>query len=126
MAKQDGELSSWLIVGILFTLTLIGMDIWYSSFAEMGFFKWIVYGLHCVLGAFIIITFIQFNDPNYDKVRKWVVYLSVVLMLIVGIHHALVREDKQVLIDSKENAEKQRIEDSVYKAHLPHSKDSVK
>ena len=90
MAKQDGELSIWLVVGLLFTLTLIGMDIWYSSFAEMGFFKWIVYGLHCVLGAFVIITFIQFNDPNYDKVRKWVVYLSVVLMLIVGIHHALV------------------------------------
>ena len=107
MPNKDDEKLIWLIIGFLFTGALIGMDIYYSSFSQMsGALMWIVSILHLFLVAAWVIAMVKFNDPNYEATRKIVVGLCVILGLIVGIHHATSREDKQVIIDSKEAAAK--------------------
>lgn len=114
MAKQDGELSSWLIVGGIFTMLLIGFDTWYSSFHSMeGFLKVIVLIIHCAIAVGWVIEMIKFNDPNFEELRRWIVWTAIIGILIVGLQHALGREDKQVLIDSHENV----IKDSIENAH---------
>lgn len=119
MAKQDGELSSWLIAGGLFTLTLVGIDIWYSSYATMALpLKWALISVQAGIAVSWVFEMLNFNDPNYEFIRKTICILSVLVALVVGINHAVAREDKQVIIDSKENAKKdsiemQRIKDSI-------------
>ena len=61
---------------------------------------------HAAVIGLWVAEMIHFNDPNYDLLRRIVVILSVILSLTVGIHHSLAVEDKQVIIDSKENATK--------------------
>lgn len=104
--KKDDELLIWLIVGFIFTGTLIGVDIWYSSFHEMAkLYGWAVLFLHFILLAGWIGTLVKFYDPNYDWLRKFVCVLSIILVLMVGIHHATIVEDKQVIIDSHASTE---------------------
>lgn len=105
--KRDDEKGQWLAVGILFTGFLIAIDIWYSSYGQMAdFARWLMYIAHAALGFTWVVAMVQFKDPGYDVIRKYIVFVSVVLSLVVGIHHAVAREDKQVIIDSKENAAK--------------------
>ena len=107
MPRKDTEKRDWLIVGGFFTAALIGMDIFYSSFGQMSnALQWIVAGLHLGLIAAWVTVMVKFNDPNYDVARKIVVWGCVVIALIVGIHHATSKEDKQIIIDSRENAAK--------------------
>lgn len=126
--KKDDELLIWLIVGGLFTFFLLGIDIWYSSYHQMDkFYCWLIVFLHFILVVGWINTIATFGDPNYEWIRKFVCVLALGLSLMVGIHHATAREDKQVTIDSKENADKQKRADSLYKIkYLPHVKDSAK
>ena len=101
MRKKDDEKLSWLVVGILFTGALIGVDIGYSSFSQMvDVLKLVVGGLHVLLVIGWAIAMVKFEDPNYDAARKLVVGICVVTALIVGIHHATIKEDDQILIDS--------------------------
>lgn len=103
--KRDDEKRNWLIVGILFTGLLIGFDFGYSSYSEMAGIAKVLLGIgHGALVFMWFIVMIKFNDPNFDVYRKYVAGLAVALTLIIGIHHAVVKEDKQVLIDSKENS----------------------
>ena len=103
--NRDDEKASWLIIGILFTGALLAIDIWYSSYSQMALIAKVLLGIaHGALVFMWFIVMIKFNDPVYDVVRKYIVYLCVILALIVGIHHATVREDKQVIIDSHENS----------------------
>jgi hypothetical protein len=102
---RDDEKAHWLIIGILFTGALLGIDIFYSSFAEMGLIAKILIGV--AHGGLVVLWFIamaKFKDPNYDVYRKYIVGLAIILALIVGIHHASSIEDKQIIIDSKENS----------------------
>lgn len=104
---KDDEILILALVGAIFTFTLIGLDIWYSSYEIMGdAFRWIMYGGHFVLALCWITVFANWKDPAYDKWRGWAIILAVVLSLTVGIHHATDKENQQVIIDSKENAAK--------------------
>lgn len=102
--KKDDELLIWGIVGGIFTLFLIGIDIWYSSFNTLPFipilFLWIA---HAGLGIAWIMSIANWKNPNYDIVRRLIVAVSIILSLIIGVHHSLQREDKQVIIDSNAN-----------------------
>ena len=103
--KRDDEKAQWLIVGILFTVTLLGIDFWYSSYSQMaGVVKVILYIAHTILAVLWLVAMVKFKDPNYEVARKYIVYLAVLLSLIVAIHHATVKEDKHVIIDSRENS----------------------
>ena len=103
--NRDDEKAIWLIIGILFTGVLVGLDLWYSSFTQMALFAKVLIGIaHGVLAILWFLVMAKFKDPNYDVYRKYIVGLSVVLSLIVGIHHAVVRERNQVSIDAKENS----------------------
>jgi glucose uptake protein GlcU len=105
--RKDDELEVWVIVGALFTLGLLFFDFFYSSVNEMAQVARIAIWVgHALVSLGWIISLIQWKNPNYDDTRKGVVGLCVVLMLIIGIHHASVKEDQQVLIDSKENSAK--------------------
>jgi hypothetical protein len=116
MGKQDGELSTWLIVGGLFTLFMLGIDIWYSSYGAMAVgLKWSMIIVQIVIGILWVVEMLNFNNPNFEKMRQLICVLSVVVSIIVGINHAVAREDKQVLIDSQQNKDKQKIEDSLAK-----------
>jgi hypothetical protein len=102
---KDDEKRNWLIIGILFTGFLLAVDICYSSFGQMAVIAKVLLGIaHAVLAILWVIVMAKFTDPNFDFCRKYVVYLSVTLSIIIGIHHATVREDKQVLIDAHENS----------------------
>jgi FtsH-binding integral membrane protein len=105
--KRDDEKSSWLVIGILFTAALIGMDIFYSSINEMAAIAQIgIWALHVIVTGLWVLVMAKFNDPNYDGARMALVIICVISAFIIGIHHATVREDNQVIIDSKENATK--------------------
>lgn len=102
--KRDDEKGQWLAAGILFSGFLIAIGIWYSSYSQMGSIAKVLLGIaHAVLVGMWVLVMAKFNDPVYDVVRKFIVGLSVILSLIVGIHHATCREDKHVIIDSNEN-----------------------
>lgn len=102
MKKRDDEKAHWLIIGILFSAALLAVDFWYSSFSQMaGIVKVLIILAHCGLGLLWVGAMAKFNDPNFDGLRKVIVWLSVILILIVGIHHATVREDQQVIEDSR-------------------------
>jgi hypothetical protein len=102
---KDDEKRNWLIIGILFTGFLLAIDICYSSFGLMAGIAKVLLGIaHAVLAILWVTVMAKFKDPNFDFIRKYVVYLSVTLALIIGIHHAVAREDKQVIIDSHENS----------------------
>mgnify|MGYP001603141482 CR=1 FL=1 len=109
--KRDDEKLHWLLAGGLFTALLIGLDIWYSSYSIMHwlFGGGLILG-HLILSVLWIGVMIKFNDYGFDYLRKFTVWVSIILALVVGIHHATAREDKQVLIDSKENKAKDSIE----------------
>jgi hypothetical protein len=103
--NRDDEKKQWLIIGILFTGALLGIDFFYSSFSDMAGIAKVVLGIaHAVLALLWIVSMVKFNDPNFDGVRKYIVGLCALLALIIGIHHATVKEDKQVIIDSHENS----------------------
>lgn len=101
--KRDDEKGIWLLVGGIFTVFLMIVDFFYSSFDEMAFIAiiglWIA---HIAISGGWIISMAKFKDPNYDFVRKIVVVLSVVTSFIVGMHHAISVEDKQVIEDSNQ------------------------
>lgn len=103
-SKRDNEMVNYIVLLTLFVGTLIGVDIYYSSFEIMSsIFKWSIYGLHSLLVIFIIVSIVNSTDPNFDKVRKWAYAVTFILIFSVGIHHATAREDNQVIINSKEN-----------------------
>lgn len=105
--KKDNELLILAIIELLFIGVYIGVDGWYSSFPLMSTGLLILIWIgRLAMAACIIITWVKFKDPNYDKYRWGVVVLAVALTLTIGIHHATSIEDKQVIIDSKENAQK--------------------
>lgn len=105
--KRDDEKLIWLIVGGIFTVALIGIDLGYSSYPEMATaLKWLLYIGHAALAFLWLLVMVNFKDPNFDYLRKYTLYVAIGLILIVGIHHATSVEDKQVIIDSRENATK--------------------
>lgn len=102
---KDDEKRNWLIIGVLFTGVLLAIDLFYSSFSQMGGIAKVLLGIaHAVLAVLWVIAMVKFKDPEFDVYRKYVVYLCVAIALIVGIHHATAREDEQVIIDSHENS----------------------
>lgn len=104
---KDDEILVLTVLAIVFTGVLVWMDFKYSSIAEMALgVQWLCWGGQIVLAATWVLVFGNWEDPNFDKWRKVAFGLSCVLMLWVGIHHATSVEDKQVIIDSKENAAK--------------------
>jgi len=105
--QKDDELLIWVIVGSIFTIFLLVIDFFYSSVGGMALVAKICIGIgHAILAYLWVVSLANWKDPNYDVIRKCVVYVAVILALIVGIHHATSREDKQVIIDSHENAAK--------------------
>lgn len=104
---KDDELLVWVIVGGIFTIFLLIIDFFYSSINEMALIARIgIWVGHAILSFLWVISIAKWKDPNYEIIRKLVVYTAVILGLIIGIHHALSVEDKQVIIDSTENAPK--------------------
>lgn len=128
MGKQDDELSTWSIVGGLFTLFMLGIDIWYSSYGTMAVgLKWASIIVQALIGVAWVIEMFNYNDPNFEYLRKIICIGCVIVSIVVGVNHAVAREDKQVQVDSNENSNKQKVEDSLYKVkYLQHSKDSTK
>lgn len=99
--RKDDELEVWAIVGGVFTLFLLIIDFFYSSVNQMaGIARIAIWIGHGLVSFGWIISLAKWKDPAYDDVRKGVVYLCIVLSIVIGIHHATVREDKQVLEDS--------------------------
>lgn len=100
---RDDEKLHWLLAGGIFTVTLILIDIFYSSISEMATsLRWIVYIAHAALILLWLLVMSNFKDPNFDYLRKYTLAVAVGLILLVGIHHATSVEDKQVIIDSNE------------------------
>lgn len=105
--RKDDELLILTILAVLFTGVLIWMDFGYSSVSLMDhWLQAVIWICQIILAAVWVLVFAKWKDPKYDYFRKIAFYLATALMLWVGIHHATAREDKQVIIDSKENADK--------------------
>jgi hypothetical protein len=105
--KRDDELLTWVIVGAIFTGGLIFIDFAYSSVNEMAFVaRLAIWISHVLLSVLWLLSLAQWRNPNFDVTRKGVVVLSIILSLIIGIHHATTVEDTQVIIDSEQNAAK--------------------
>lgn len=101
--NRDDEKLHWLLTGGIFTVTLIFVDIFYSSISEMAtVLRWLAYIAHAALVLLWLLIMVNFKDPNFDYLRKYAFAVAAGLLLLVGIHHATSREDKQVIIDSNE------------------------
>jgi hypothetical protein len=111
--KKDDENLFWFIGGGLFAAVLIVVDIWYSSYALLVKEEKLLLGLivfaHLLIIGLWIGVLIKFEDPNYDYLRKWCVYLTGATIITVCLHHSLNNENRQVLIDAENN----RIRDSI-------------
>lgn len=108
--KKDDELGMIVLVGGIFTIALIAVDIWYSDWKLM-FRGWaMIVGILVLWGhlASIVtwsIVLAYYTDPAYDKYRKWLLVLLVAtLALVAGVRSAS-NELKSVLNDA--NAAKQ-------------------
>lgn len=123
--KRDDEKLFWFIGGGLFTAVLIAVDIWFSSFSLMksqdNWLYIIVWVGHAAVLILWSIVLVKFTDPNYDYFRKLTVKLTAAVLIVVALHHAIVGENKRVLIDSEENKRRDSIEkaqyDSAYQTH---------
>jgi hypothetical protein len=114
----------------LFTLTLIAVDIWYSDFHGM-FSMWWSKGLwvfsHIAVLAGIIIVWVEKEDPNFDILRKWVLYAILPgTIIFVCAFRASFNEDKMMNEDIQKNKIENRIEDSIYQAKMHPKPDSIK
>jgi cell division protein FtsW (lipid II flippase) len=108
--RKDDELLILTILAAIFTGFLVYFDFRYSSIGAMALIAQAAVWIGQIgLAALWVLVFGKWQDPNYDNCRRWAFMLSVILVLIVGIHHATTREDNQVIIDSKENAAKDSI-----------------
>lgn len=105
--RKDDELEIWAIVGGIFTVFLLIIDFFYSSVNQMaGIARIAIWIGHGLVSFGWIISLAKWKDPAYDDVRKAVVAACVALSFIIAIHHATETEDKQVIIDSQQNAAK--------------------
>ena len=104
---KDEKLMLIVVCG-LFSAVLVGIDVWYSScailFSRDTFWGVLAALMHLSIVLVWIWALAKYDDPNYDKLRKWLMALLVGAILIVAIHHSLVVEDEQVIIDSQQNA----------------------
>lgn len=102
------SLTPMLVVGGLFTVVLLVIDLTYSNLA--GMFKgeaawlgavWVILHLAIAVGWFIVIS--HWNDPAKNLFR---VILIMMILLTIGLtlgHRAGWLEDQQIIIDSKTN-----------------------
>ena len=111
--KRDDEFSVLILVNILFTLALIYVDCWYNDWDSMFKMIWpaIFAGiLHALVIAAWLIVVKEWQDPNFDIMRKWLLALIVATLLMVAGFRAYRNETNQVLIDSRENVVRDSLE----------------
>lgn len=105
--RKDDESLFLAIIEILFLGAFIGIDLFYSSLSLMPTALLVaVWVGKIAMAVCVVVSWVKFKDPNFDKFRVATVVLAVILALTIGIHHATAREDNQVIIDSHENAQK--------------------
>lgn len=103
--KKDDELPVLTILAGLFTGVLIWIDCAYSSIGIMaGWLQAVIWLAQIGLAAIWVVVFAKWQDPNYEKYRVVAFLFATALMLTIGIHHAIVKEDEQVIIDSHPTA----------------------
>lgn len=108
MKKKDDELKVYLIVWGVFAVTLVGVDIFFSAWVEMGtVLKFTASFLHGVAITATIISLRHFKDPNYDWTRRLAVIGIIVSLITVAGHKVYVNEANQVLIDSEKAKQEQ-------------------
>lgn len=105
--RKDGEKLSWVIAEIIFIGVYFFIDGWYTSYPVMpDALKVVVWIGRLALAACVIVTWVNFKNPNYEIYRKFTVAIALILSLVIGVHHASEKDTNQVIIDSKENAAK--------------------
>lgn len=106
--KKDNELRSViLIIGGIFTLPLVIIDLTYSNLA--GMFKapdwgiaamWVLLHVFVIVGWYYVIKYIK--DPNKNFIRAFLIVMHLLAIGVTMGHRAGWLESKQVIIDSKQ------------------------
>lgn len=95
--RKDDELPVLILVNGLFTAALLGVDIFYSNWHGM-FVDWyvgvaaIVFHLASTLAWYIVLA--NWQDPNFDGARKWLVALLIATLGIVAGYRASYNEHR--------------------------------
>jgi len=106
--KKDDEKLSMILVGGVFGLALIAVDIFYADWWQaITIVKLAAIVLHAVIVFLWLYVFATFNDPNKEWYRKALVYLTICVLIAVCLHKALNTETKQVQIDADKNKQEQ-------------------
>lgn len=108
-AKKDNELRSViLIIGLVFTLPMLIIDFTYSNLGGMFTghdlwvgILWLLLHISIAWGWYLVIK--HWNDPAKNMLRVFLILLHVFAIGVTMGHRAGWLEDKQVIIDSKNN-----------------------
>jgi len=107
--KRDNELLSVvLIIGLIFTLPLIIIDFTYSNLggmftaADWGIAAiWMLLHVAIIAGWYVVIKHI--TDPNKTIIRAFLIVMHILAIGVTMGHRAGWLENKQVIIDSRQN-----------------------
>ena len=115
--KNDGEVSSLIWMCAIFGIALASVDIWYSAWHTMPeFFKILGYVLNGACVGLIILVFVEWKNPNFDKYRVIFCVLAVATLIYVGAFRGGSDEAKSVIDDSNKSKQEDSIQNS--KLHL--------
>jgi len=112
--KKDDELPFLVIGSAIFTIALICVDIWYSDWNTMfhskdilAMFGPIAVILHLAIISGWIFVISKWKDPNYDYLRKMLIYVIIVTLFIVAGFRVAKNESDAVLDDSNKAKQEQ-------------------
>lgn len=108
MTKNDGEVGSLIWMTAILGLTLLGVDLFYSTWHTMPeFFKIVGYILNGVCVALGVLIFAEWKDPNFDKYRKIFCVVAVAAILLVAGFRAGSNENKMFQQDVDKSKQEQ-------------------
>lgn len=107
---DDGELSSLIVVNGIFTLALLLIDIFYKNIGSL-LSSWLlvpflILHIGVVVGWVVVIA--KRNDPNFDVMRKALLFVLIGALLLLLAHRAGWVSDKMMQEEVDKNKQEQR------------------
>lgn len=110
--KKDDELPILILVSGIFTAALLYVDMAYSDYNLLftGIYTFIgsmVILMHLAIIAAWFIVLKNWQDPNFDGARKWLLMLVIITMVVVAGSKVISNEDRMMHEDIEKAKQEQ-------------------